>query len=40
MRSHSHIRWYGHNNGHKSYDSWKDIEDSEKMISYNMYNTC
>ena len=31
-----HIR--GH--GHKSHDIKKDIEGSERMISYNMLNTC
>jgi len=31
-----HIRWYGH----KSHDIWKEIEGSERMTSYNMWNTC
>ena len=35
MRSHSHIRWHSH----KSHDLWKDIKDSRKIMSYNIYNT-
>jgi len=31
-----HIRWHGH----KSWDTWKKIEDSGRMMSYNIYNTC
>ena len=34
----SHIKWYGHSNGHKSHDTWKDVEGSERIMSYNMYN--
>ena len=30
-----HIRWHSY----KSQDTWKEIEGSGKMMSYNMYNT-
>ena len=31
-----HIRWHGH----KSHDIWKDVEGSERMMLYNVWNTC
>ena len=33
-------RSHSHSNSHKSQVTWKDIEGSGKMTSYNMYNTC
>ena len=31
-----HIRWHGH----KSHDTWKEVEDSGRMMSYNIWNKC
>ena len=31
-----HIRWHGH----KLHDIWKNVEDSGRMMSYNVWNTC
>jgi len=34
----SHIRWHGDSNSDKSHDVGKDIEDSGRIMSYNIYN--
>ena len=36
----SHIRWYSDCDSHRAQDTGKNVEDSERMISYNMLNAC
>jgi len=42
MRLHCYtsVTLHSHSNGYKPYDVWKNIEDSGKMMLYNVYNTC